>query len=69
VLGGKPEPKARVRLPAIEGMVPDLAHLPPGCRFADRCPMVIDRCRQEQPELAPLDGGARASRCFRSEEL
>src|SRR5262249_53957649 len=28
---------ARGRLPTIEGMVPDLRALPPGCRFADRC--------------------------------
>jgi oligopeptide/dipeptide ABC transporter ATP-binding protein len=69
ILGGKPEPKARVRLPAIEGMVPDLTRLPPGCRFADRCPMVIDKCTREEPALIPLDGGTRASRCFRAEEL
>jgi oligopeptide/dipeptide ABC transporter ATP-binding protein len=69
ILGGKPEPKARVRLPAIEGMVPDLTRLPAGCRFADRCPMVIDKCTREEPALLPLDDGTRASRCFRAEEL
>src|SRR3954466_1014499 len=31
--------KKRPRLPVIEGLVPDLFALPPGCRFADRCPM------------------------------
>jgi oligopeptide/dipeptide ABC transporter ATP-binding protein len=59
----------RVRLRAIEGMVPDLAHLPPGCRFQDRCPMVIDKCTQEEPDLLPLDGGTRASRCWRADEV
>jgi len=32
----------RKRLPTIEGVVPDLRDLPPGCRFADRCSMVKD---------------------------
>ncbi len=59
----------RVRLRAIEGMVPDLAHLPPGCRFQDRCPMVIAKCATEEPELLPLDGGTRASRCWRADEV
>jgi len=65
--GGKA--KKRVRLRAIEGMVPDLAHLPPGCRFQDRCPMMIDKCASEEPELIPLDGGGRASRCWRADEV
>ena len=61
--------KKRVRLSAIEGMVPNLAHLPAGCRFQDRCPMVIDKCTREEPELIPLDGGARSSRCWRADEV
>src|SRR5271155_5484750 len=32
----------RRRLRAIEGIVPDLRKPPPGCRFAERCPMVVD---------------------------
>jgi len=59
----------RVRLKTIEGMVPDLSRLPPGCRFADRCPLVKDECRQREPELRQLDGGTRASACFRAEEV
>lgn len=27
----------------------------PGCRFADRCPRVLDRCRTEPPELFSID--------------
>jgi len=48
---GKPR---RPRLPVIEGLVPDLLALPPGCRFADRCPMVIPACREAEPELLPI---------------
>jgi oligopeptide/dipeptide ABC transporter ATP-binding protein len=63
------KPQKRVRLRAIEGMVPDLARLPPGCRFQDRCPMVIARCTTEEPALLPLDGGTRFSRCWRADEV
>ena len=59
---------ARARLPVIAGMVPDLHKLPPGCRFADRCPLVIDVCRQKEPDLLPVDEG-RFSRCYRAEEV
>ena len=41
-------------LPVIEGMVPDLLHLPEGCRFADRCPKVKEYCRLAMPELRSL---------------
>ena len=39
----------RVPLTGIPGSPPDLAHPPPGCRFAPRCPKVMDRCSQEVP--------------------
>jgi peptide/nickel transport system ATP-binding protein len=46
------EPRARLK--TIEGMVPDLRDLPPGCRFADRCPMVVSACSEREPDLMPL---------------
>lgn len=39
------------RLPAIEGMVPSLTNLPPGCRFADRCQFAQDDCVASNPPL------------------
>jgi peptide/nickel transport system ATP-binding protein len=39
-------------LPAIGGLPPDLTRLPPGCRFAARCPRAVDRCLTEEPPLA-----------------
>ncbi len=63
-----PVEPARRRLRAIEGIVPDLRALPPGCRFADRCPMRIERCVREEPELTTLSPG-RSSRCFRASEV
>ncbi|MBV1795717.1 ABC transporter ATP-binding protein [Siccirubricoccus sp. G192] len=38
-----------VTLKAIPGQVPNLAELPHGCAFADRCPVAIARCRTEDP--------------------
>ena len=52
-------------LAAIEGMVPSLAELPAGCRFAPHCPFVRERCRQALPPLAVVGPGHR-SRCIRA---
>jgi oligopeptide/dipeptide ABC transporter ATP-binding protein len=38
-------------LHTIEGVVPDLAYLPSGCTFADRCEHVQGKCRLVQPKL------------------
>jgi oligopeptide transport system ATP-binding protein len=40
------------KLVPIEGLPPDLGHLPPGCAFYARCTYRIDRCREEYPPLA-----------------
>ncbi len=48
------------RLETIEGLVPNLANAPPGCRFAPRCPFRIAICAQEPP-LFPTDTGARVA--------
>ena len=39
------------RLETIPGIVPNLLHLPQGCRFQERCSHVIDDCRQQEPGL------------------
>ncbi|MCO6457666.1 MAG: ABC transporter ATP-binding protein [Pirellulaceae bacterium] len=51
------------RLPSIEGIVPSLYDLPPGCRFADRCPRRQPSCVEAEPELEPVDS-ASLVRCF-----
>jgi len=40
-------------LPIIPGRVPDLLHLPAGCRFADRCPHADAICGEQIPLLVP----------------
>jgi peptide/nickel transport system ATP-binding protein/oligopeptide transport system ATP-binding protein len=49
------------RLYMVEGVVPNLMHLPPGCAFAPRCPRAASRCREARPELVPVAPGCRAS--------
>ena len=56
------------RLQAIDGLVPDMRKLPSGCRFADRCPMRVEKCTREEPELSSVAPG-RSSRCFRADEV
>jgi oligopeptide/dipeptide ABC transporter ATP-binding protein len=54
----------------IGGDVPSLVDPPPGCRFASRCPFVVDHCRAEYPALRemPGDPGHLVS-CHRAEEV
>jgi oligopeptide/dipeptide ABC transporter ATP-binding protein len=42
------------KLASIPGYPPRLDALPPGCRFAPRCPLAFDRCRAELPLLHSL---------------
>ena len=44
-------------LPVIPGRVPDLLHLPAGCRFADRCPRASEECRAAPPPLSSTAEG------------
>ena len=45
----------RDRLSVIEGMVPNLLHLPDGCSFAPRCYKKTVECTQAPIELEPKD--------------
>ena len=48
---GAAPPEGARHLNEIPGFVPSLRDLPPGCRFAPRCPLATDHCRKEQPPL------------------
>jgi oligopeptide/dipeptide ABC transporter ATP-binding protein len=56
------------RLETIEGTVPNLLHLPPGCKFAPRCAYVIDQCTTNDIELLAVNGDHRA-RCIRADRV
>jgi peptide/nickel transport system ATP-binding protein len=38
------------------GDVPSLINIPPGCRFSNRCPKVMDICKSREPEFRDVDG-------------
>jgi peptide/nickel transport system ATP-binding protein len=51
------------RLTSIPGYPPKLDALPPGCRFAPRCPLAFERCNVELPALYSLNGGDHIVSC------
>lgn len=65
LLGALPKMDSRQRLNSIDGMVPTLKDMPTGCRFAPRCPMATQRCREEQPALMDV-AAEHQVRCFMS---
>jgi peptide/nickel transport system ATP-binding protein len=57
--GGMKEKK----LCAIPGAPPNLKNVPKGCRFAERCPLVMERCHVTEVALTHFDEG-RYHRCL-----
>ena len=60
-------PPVRRRLKTIDGAVPTFSALPPGCRFAPRCPRRIAQCVAAEPIFRPIETG-RFVRCVRAHE-
>ncbi|HEY8049313.1 MAG TPA: ABC transporter ATP-binding protein [Ramlibacter sp.] len=52
----------RERLYQIDGSMPRLNAIPPGCAYNPRCPRVFNRCLVERPEL--LAAGATHAACW-----
>lgn len=60
LLGSIPKLGAKEdRLASIQGQVPTVEDRPKGCKFANRCPFVMDHCWEEEPPL--FDG---QNRCW-----
>ncbi|MCD0485690.1 ABC transporter ATP-binding protein [Streptacidiphilus sp. ASG 303] len=53
----------------IEGTPPSMVELPPGCPFAARCPITIDRCLEVEPSLVAPEGVDHPVACIRGYEL
>jgi peptide/nickel transport system ATP-binding protein len=53
------------RLVSIKGQVPSPLRLPPGCRFAARCPFADAQCHADSPPLRAL-GDGHASACWKA---
>jgi peptide/nickel transport system ATP-binding protein len=52
VIGADPD-----RLIQIEGAMPRLTDIPPGCAFHPRCSQVMPQCAAIRPDPRPVDGG------------
>ncbi|MEO8715393.1 MAG: ABC transporter ATP-binding protein [Acetobacteraceae bacterium] len=50
------------RLAQIDGAMPRLVAIPPGCAFNPRCAHAFDRCRVERPDL--MDAGPTRAACW-----
>ncbi|MDA1256219.1 MAG: ABC transporter ATP-binding protein [Chloroflexi bacterium] len=70
LLGSVPRLDAGVdaRLTPIEGEIPDLTNLPPGCAFEPRCRWAVERCRVEPPVLTSVRPGQSAA-CWEHETV
>ena len=69
----------REALVSIRGLPPDLTNPPRGCRFAPRCPLATDQCREQEPPLTgdpghlfacwhPVDGPIERPKVFVTDE-
>jgi peptide/nickel transport system ATP-binding protein len=61
-------PTGADRLATIPGTVPGFDALPPGCRFATRCPMKVAACDADEPQWRQPEAG-RGVRCIRVAEM
>jgi oligopeptide/dipeptide ABC transporter ATP-binding protein len=57
--------RSRKELYVIPGIVPNPVHLPPGCKFQNRCALAFDKCTNEEPPLIQVADN-HFSRCWLS---
>ncbi len=62
------DPAARSSHISLTGEPPSAAAPPPGCVFHPRCPLCVDRCREEAPVLREVEPDRMAA-CHRAEEV
>ena len=67
----EPDPARRRTRVVLTGEVPSPLNPPPGCAFHPRCPLAIERCRQETPGLVGHAGceGDHVVACHRADEI
>ncbi|WP_273353687.1 dipeptide ABC transporter ATP-binding protein [Corynebacterium resistens] len=72
LLGSTPrvDKQAAGPLTPIQGSPPVVVDLPPGCPFAARCPVKIDKCLEAEPPFLPLaDHADHSVACVRATEV
>src|SRR5260370_41328517 len=57
---GGPGGQRGERLRQLDGTMPRLNEIPPGCPFNPRCPETFERGRHERPDLLPALGSEAA---------
>lgn len=58
--------KSRKKKILLAGDPADAINPPKGCRFAARCPVAVDICREQNPELTPMNANQQVA-CHRVE--
>lgn len=56
LLKSMPKIKGEPELISLKGNPPNLINLPAGCRFYDRCPHAMEKCRKEPPKIKTESG-------------
>lgn len=51
LIGCLPQCRKKDKIPPLKGEIPDLAHLPKGCKFNTRCPYAFKDCFQKEPDF------------------
>lgn len=67
LIGSLPTIGDKTEKESLGGAPPNLADPPSGCRFHPRCPLAMDRCRSETPEMLRISGVHRVA-CHLVEE-
>jgi len=52
-----PNPRVKRKRVELKGEVPSPINPPPGCIFHTRCPLAMDICQREEPELVEIEDG------------
>jgi len=63
-----PDPRKRAKRIVLAGEVADPSRVPSGCAFHPRCRYAVERCKQEIPQLQPVQGEGMVA-CHRANEL
>lgn len=62
-----PNPRLRKQRIILQGETPNPVDIPRGCRFNPRCPIVVDPCKEIDPQLAEIKADHKVA-CFRAKE-
>jgi oligopeptide/dipeptide ABC transporter ATP-binding protein len=62
------DPRVKHQRHVLSGEMPSPLTLPPGCPFASRCPVAIERCVRERAPLEPIAAPDHRAACLRVRE-